>query len=275
MKTINGLSELAPRYDGFLLDLWGVVHDGSHLYPGVHDVLVKLHDAGKKIIFVSNAPRRSKKVEAVLTQLGVEPSLYIEAISSGELGYRWLAEGKAPWGKRYYYIGPSKDADIAEGLDLIHADDIKIADFLMNVGFGSEAQSSDDWMPLLRAARAQGLPMLCLNPDLEVVKQTGERFECAGVLAQHYERLGGAVTWFGKPYPEVYEYCFGKLKVDKSKILAIGDSLETDIPGAQKAGIDSMLVTGGILKKHTADAVANMCSELRLSPNYVTHHLTW
>ncbi len=94
-----------------------------------------------------------------------------------------------------------------DGLDYIRVHDLKDADFLLNVGFGSEEESAENWMPLLRAAKALGLPMLCLNPDMEVVKITGERYACAGVLAADYERMGGAVKYFGKPFPEVYEHC--------------------------------------------------------------------
>src|SRR5262249_46627705 len=160
----------------------------------------------KKVIFLSNAPRRSHKVVTVLEKLGVESSLYLEAISSGEMGYRWLKDNTA-WGKHYLYLGPGKDADVLDGLDYKRTDDLKRADFLLNVGFGSEEQSGDDWMPLLRGAKSAGLPMLCLNPDLVVVKQSGERYACAGELAGLYEQIGGKVIWFGKPYPEVYDYC--------------------------------------------------------------------
>lgn len=273
MKHIALLSSIIDGYDALILDLWGVVHDGTHLYPGILEVLHQLETAKKKVLMLSNAPRRSHKVVKVLETLGVGASLYQEAMSSGEMGYRWLAE-KTRWGKRYYYIGPAKDADIVDGLDYQRADDIKQADFLLNVGFGSEEQNTDDWMPLLRGAKGQGLPMLCLNPDLEVVKQSGERFACAGELAARYEQMGGAVQWFGKPYPEVYDYALAVLAVPKNRVLAIGDSLHTDIKGAVGAGIDCVLVTGGILKPH-AGRIEELCREQGLTPNYITSELVW
>src|SRR5579884_941660 len=113
LQPLGGIAAIADRYDGWLLDLWGVIHDGSHLYPGAHDTVARLRQAGKKIIFVSNAPRRSFKAAKVLAQLGIEPELYDHVITSGEMGWQWLAAGKAPWGKRYYYIGPAKDTDVA------------------------------------------------------------------------------------------------------------------------------------------------------------------
>jgi HAD superfamily hydrolase (TIGR01459 family) len=263
------LISILEKYDLFLLDLWGVVHDGSHLYPGVEKTVRWLHENDKKIIFISNAPRRSRRVKVVLKSFGIEDTMYDDAVSSGEVGYQWLKDGKAPWGKKYYYLGPAKDSDVLEGLDFVRVDDIKLADFLLNVGYGSEEQSDFDFGPLLRGAKGQELPMLCLNPDLEVVKITGERFPCAGILGKEYARLGGDVTWFGKPYPEIYDFCTEGWEIPKSKILAVGDSLETDIPGAKAFGIDSMLITGGILKKNSEPEVARMCKELGLEPNYV------
>lgn len=275
-QPIERLSQITDRYDAIIMDLWGVVHDGSHLYPGVAEALAALKDRGIKIIMLSNAPRRAHKVEKALDELGIAREMYHGVISSGEAGFNRLKLAPEEMGRRYYYIGPSKDLDVLDGLDYKRVGDIKEADFVVNVGFGSEEQTTEDFMPLLRAARALKLPMVCLNPDLEVVKQTGERFPCAGVIAHAYQNIGGAVMWFGKPYAEVYEQCMEKFgTADKSRVLAIGDSLETDIPGAQSFGIDSVLVTGGILKKNTKQQIQDMCYELSLKPTYIMPALRW
>lgn len=273
MTPLVSISGIVDKYDLFLLDLWGVVHDGSHLYPGVKNVLEMLKEKKKSVIFISNAPRRSYKVKAVLSTLGVTEDLYLDAVSSGEVGYNWLADGNAQWGRKYFYIGPGKDADVLDGLDFDRVDDVKQADFLLNVGFGSEEQTTDDYTMLLRAGRSIGLPMLCLNPDLEVVKITGEHFPCAGVLGRQYEAMDGSVTWFGKPYKEVYDFCLEKMDVPKGRILAVGDSLETDIPGGQAYGVDTMLVTGGILKKKTPQEIEAECRKLGLQPTYIADGL--
>ena len=91
--------------------------------------------------------------------------------------------------------------------------------------------------------------MICANPDLEVIR--GKKREiCAGSLAQRYEELGGKVKYFGKPYKEIYEKSLKLLKIKKNnKILALGDSLRTDIAGANNFGIDSLLITSGIHQK--------------------------
>lgn len=258
------------------MDLWGVVHDGSHLYPGVHDALTHIKKAGKKIIMLSNAPRRAHVVAKRLNELGVENALYDGVMSSGEASYEWLAKGGSGWGNRYYFIGPAKDADILHGLDYQCDHDLKRADFLFNVGFGSEEQAENDFLPLLDAASKKDLPMLCANPDLEVVKQTGQRFPCAGLIAQQYEMLGGKVVSFGKPYHHVYDRCMQMLgHHSKSKLLAIGDSIGTDILGAKNFGIDSLLVTGGILKNKSDDEIKALCKERSANPSYIAPALIW
>ncbi len=275
MKDISGVGEVAGRYDAFILDLWGVIHDGTQLYPGVHDTMVKLREGGKKIIMLSNAPRRAAKVERVLNNLGIGPELYDSVLSSGEAGWQWLKDEDAPLGTKYYYIGPDKDADVMDGLDYTRVRELQQAQFLLNVGFGSDEPIADEHAPQLQEALSLGIPMLCLNPDLEVVKISGERFACAGVMAHQYANMGGMVAWFGKPFRSVYEECLFRLGLEKAKILAVGDSLETDIPGAVKFGIDSVLIAGGILKDHTPEQLHELCRTVGLDPTYLSPRFIW
>ncbi len=270
MESLSSISSIIPHYNAFFLDLWGVVHDGSHLYPNVRDTIVEIKKSGKKIVFLSNAPRRADRVASVLTNLGIEPELYDHIVSSGEVGYHWLESGISPWGNRYYMIAAEKDAGLLGNLDFTQVYNLKDADFILNLGFGTEEQTLDDYSGVLEEAVKISLPMLCLNPDLEVIKISGERFPCAGAIAQEYEELGGKVEWFGKPYAMVYEYAHKLIgNVDKKEILAVGDSLETDVPGAKHFEIDCALVTGGILKGHDIPKIKEMCLELGLRPNYL------
>lgn len=276
MKPINSLTNIYDKYDVILLDLWGVVHDGLELYPGVQDTLIQLKKAGKKVIMLSNAPRRSEKVKARLKELGIDKTLYDEVVTSGEVGVRWLAEGKAKWGKNYYYLGDEKDADVINGMDYQRASSPENADFLLNVGFGANNTQLSESLPVLKDCKKNNLPMLCLNPDLEVVKMNGDRHPCAGALAREYEKMGGAVEWFGKPYSNVYERCVELLgSVSKDRMLMVGDSLETDIPGAKKFGIDSILITGGLLKNETLQKITALCAEKNLDPTYVIPGFQW
>lgn len=270
MKILPSISSIIPNYDAFLLDLWGVVHDGTQLYDGVRETLVALKKADKQVVFISNAPRRAARVASVLTELGIEPALYDYIVSSGEVGFHWLESGKSPWGNHYYLIAAEKDKGLLDNLNFEQVDELKNADFILNLGFGTEEQTSEDYAPTLQAAAKLNIPMLCLNPDLEVIKISGGRFPCAGALAKDYIALGGKVKSFGKPYPEVYEYAHKLLGgIDKKQILAVGDSLETDIPGAKQFGVDCVLVTSGILKGHEIAEIKEMCGSLDLHPTYL------
>ena len=264
--------EIAKDYDAFLLDLWGVIHDGSAMYAGVARVLGELNAQGKQIIFLSNAPRRAVKVKRVLDGFGIKEGTYLDVVTSGEAGHLWLArEGDRK--QKYFFMGSVRDIDVMDGLDYARADSLDEADFIVNVGFATEKNElplTQEAIKTLPSARSRGLPMLCLNPDMEVVKITGERFACAGVIAKAYADIGGKVHWFGKPHEAVYAHCFSLLPgVPKHKILAVGDSLETDITGAKSAGLDSLLITGGILRHCEAGQIANMCDIQGLTPKFI------
>lgn len=274
MQHLTHLIDIVNKYDAILLDLWGVIHDGTQLYPESEACLRALHEQEKQVLFISNAPRRAAKAEQVLLQLGLSKELYSGVVTSGEVAYQVLEEGQLDLPETYFFIGPDRDADVFDGLPYRRVEDIAQAGFLLNVGFGSEGESSDDWKPILQSAREHGLSMLCLNPDMEVVKMTGERFACAGVIAQAYRKLGGEVLWFGKPYPEIYERCLMKLEgVDKRRVLAVGDSLHTDVLGANQADIESVLVTSGImhakLKDKTPEELKAYFMEEDIRPDYI------
>ncbi len=280
MQFVSHLSSIAPDFDALLLDLWGCVHDGTNLYPDALYCIEQAYKAGKRIIFLSNAPRRATKAQAVLDQLGVSSSLYTTIVTSGEVGFQALKTGALNFGTAYYFVGAPHDASVLHGLDCVRVDNIAQAEFILNCGFGTEGQSSEDISGLLADAAARSLPMLCLNPDLEVVKITGERFLCAGVIARDYIMLGGKVQYFGKPYPQVYDYSMHLLApTPRTRILAIGDSLHTDVLGANNAHIASTLVTGGILKqtfhgKSEAEIEAFLLSQ-DTHPTYVIPALRW
>lgn len=250
MQFISSLSAIADSFDAVLLDLWGCVHDGTHLYPDALDAIAQLHGHGKAIIFLSNAPRRAVKAQVTLDAFGLERRLYSAVLTSGEAGFHALEQGLISVGPNYFFVGPERDADVLDGLDYRPVRTPSEADFLLNVGFGTEAQTSDEWDEPLSEAARRGLPMLCLNPDMEVVKITGERYPCAGVLAKAYEALGGQVTYYGKPYPEVYRVALKLLgNIDPARVIGVGDGLHTDVQGANGMGIPSVLVAGGILRQ--------------------------
>lgn len=247
---ISGVRTLASRYDGLILDLWGVIHDGVAPIPGAVDCLRFLIDAGKRIALLSNAPRRADDVIRRVTQIGVPQGTYHHVMSSGEEAWQHLRRRDDPFyatlGRRCLHICSDRDLEIREGLDLEFLDSADEAQFILNTGPAGWDDTIEDYAPLLRACLARRLPMVCANPDL-VVMHGVKLALCAGALAQWYEQQGGFVRWHGKPYRSVYDTCLSLLGiVDRSRILAVGDSLRTDIPGAAAAGIDSLFVTGGI-----------------------------
>lgn len=267
MQFCTSFSSIAKNYNAFLLDLWGCVHDGSALYPGVLETLESLAAQNKNVVFLSNAPRRAVKAQVVLDALGIDRRLYHGILTSGEAGFLALQEGEISYGERYFFIGPVRDVGVLNGLPYQLTKSIEEANFLLNVGYGSESGEDDDYSSVLLTAAGRKLPMLCLNPDFEVVKISGERFACAGVIARDYENFGGHVDYYGKPYPHVYDRALAMLGAPKEQVLAVGDALHTDIQGARDAGVKSALVTGGILK-HTPN-LENYLKSQPIQADYV------
>jgi HAD superfamily hydrolase (TIGR01459 family) len=247
---MSGFGALAARYDGFIVDLWGVVHNGVRPYPGVLDCLGRLRAAGKPVVFLSNAPRRAASVGVGLAAMGIGAEFYSGIMSSGEAVHVALRDrlGEfAALGRRFYHLGPERDRDIYAGLELEQVDSPAAAAFLLNTGPDDllGAQDPELYAPVLAASLAAGLPMVCANPDLEVVRD-GVRIICAGLLAEQYGQAGGRVILRGKPDPAIYAPTLALLGTPRARTLAVGDSLRTDIAGARAAGIDACWVLSGI-----------------------------
>jgi len=250
VRILGGIGEVAPDYDGLVLDLWGVVHDGSKPYPGVIDALTRLRAMAKRIVLLSNAPRRAAPIGERLTEIGVPARLYDAIHSSGEEVWQHLKHRDDPFyaalGRRCYLIGPTRDEGMLEGADLERVGDVAAAEFILNTGPWGWDETTEGYEDVLQAARKRDLPMVCANADLVVVHR-GRRVICAGALAERYAALGGRVRWHGKPFPSVYDTCLGLLGIaDRRRVLAVGDSLRTDIAGARGAGLDAVWVVGGI-----------------------------
>jgi HAD superfamily hydrolase (TIGR01459 family) len=255
-RSIRGLGELAPAYDGIILDLWGVVHDGTRPLPGALDTMERLIAAGKRVVLLSNAPRRAEDVARRIAAIGVAPAYYHAILSSGEEAWQHLARRDEPFyaalGRRCLHIGSDRDLEMRLGLGLDFVADAAEADFILNTGPAGWDDTVADYEAVLQASRARTVPMVCANPDLVVIN-AGRRALCAGALALRYEELGGRVRWHGKPHRPIYESCRALLGSAQARILAVGDSLRTDIAGAAGAGLDSVLVTGGIHAQEFGD----------------------
>ena len=246
----DGISAFVDNYDAVIIDLWGVIHDGVNLYPGVVDCLRRLADQGKPFAMLSNAPRRAAFIARGMEQMGLPAALYPHIMSSGEATWRGLKDRREAWfdgvGDHCFHIGPERDANLFDETSLVRVGSIADADFILNTGPWEDGETVADYEHHLVAGALSRLKMICANPDLEVIRG-GRRIICAGALAQRYEELGGDVLYYGKPYPPIYDSCLHLIgDPDPARVLAIGDSLRTDIAGAAGMGMDSILVLGGI-----------------------------
>lgn len=250
VPVIDGLSSVADQYDAFIIDLWGVVHDGTALHDGIEDVLAALKAAGKPTCLLTNAQRRVSSVQDKLDEMGLDRALYPHLFSSGELTFERLRDrptaAYARLGDRCFYIGGDRDRSVHDGLPITLVQDPADATFALLAGPVDLFDSLDQTKPLLDAALAANLPAVCANPD-RVVWVGDQLATCAGSFAHYMEARGSTVLWHGKPYRDVYERCLTLLGDPiPSRVLGIGDALATDIAGARGIGADALLVGSGI-----------------------------
>jgi HAD superfamily hydrolase (TIGR01459 family) len=247
-RLLPGIGAVAERFAGFLLDQWGVLHDGERPLPGAREAVDALLARGARIVLLSNSGRRAATNRARLAALGFAPERLAGVVTSGEAAWRFLKERPGPpWselGRRCLLLTIGGDLGPVEGLDLELVKTPEEADFLLVSGL--DGKPAEAWRPLAEAARARDLPMICSNPDKFAPSPTGF-VESPGLLAALYEALGGRVIRVGKPYPPIYAICLEALSgVPRQRILAVGDSLEHDVAGAHARGLATCLVTSGI-----------------------------
>jgi HAD superfamily hydrolase (TIGR01459 family) len=250
VRAIKGLSEVADAYDGFILDLWGLVHDGATAYPPSAETFRQLQAAGKKTLLLSNAPRRAYALIDTMSKMGLPRDLYGEVLSSGEATRDALINRTdaffAALGRKVYHLGPERDRSVFDDTGLEIVADVAGAEFIVNTGPDGLDDVVEDYADVLVAAAEKKLPMVCANPDFVVIR--GEQIVvCAGAIAKRYEGLGGRVAYRGKPDPAIYELAIKQIGIgDRKRIAVVGDALETDIKGANGAGLPSIWCTGGI-----------------------------
>lgn len=286
IPLISGLSALADSYDALLCDVWGVLHNGQESYPGVVDALSRFRAQGGTVLLLSNAPRPSTQLPALLTNLGVSDVAYDGILTSGDATKTFIS--KHEFGTRCYSIGPGRDNNLFDdtGLELVSAED---AEFIVVTGpFNDDEEGPEDYRAPFTPLVARGLPLVCANPDI-VVERGARHIYCAGALAALYEELGGKVVYFGKPYGPIYDVARTRLAEIKgkpiadSRILAVGDGIATDIKGAADAGLDALFITGGIAAAHVGDhalapdakQVTKYCAAAGLTPIGAAARLIW
>ena len=239
--------EIAAGYDILLCDIWGVVHNGREAFADACAVLAKWRSSRGPVVLISNSPRPSPGVVEQMDELGVPREAWSRVVTSGDVTRVLLSErGPGP----VYVLGPKRDDPLYAGLDLGFAA-LNEAAFISCTGLvEDETQTPEDYRPMLAAAAKRDLEMICANPD--IVVQRGDRLiYCGGALAQLYAALGGRTVMAGKPHAPIYERCLDVAAevgrpIERSRVLAIGDGVATDIAGANAQGLDVLFIGGGI-----------------------------
>jgi len=245
---ITEFSTIASGYDVVLSDVWGVIHNGITSYPHACDALMRFRTGGRVVVLITNAPRPSESVARQLDRLDVPRESYDAIVSSGDVTRSVI---KKRDGQSLFHLGPERDRSIFSGLD-VHFAPPETADYVVCSGLrDDESETPDDYRPLLESLLARKLFMVCGNPFV-VVERGSTLVYCAGAIADLYASMGGEVLYAGKPYPPIYEMALKKAetaarhKIASGRVLAVGDSVRTDLKGAGAMGLDFLFVTSGI-----------------------------
>ena len=248
LRFAERLSELVGGVEVILSDIWGVVHNGLESFPDACQALHTFRERGGTVILITNAPRPADSVQRQLRKLGVADEIYDAIVSSGDLTRHFV--GDHP-GKKMFWLGPERDSSIYRGLDAVIAP-LEQADYIVCTGlFDDETESAEDYRAMMLQARERKLPLVCANPDI-VVERGDRLIYCAGAIAELYRELGGEVIFYGKPHRPIYERAMALAAERRGspapldRVLAIGDSVRTDLTGAHGFGIDCLFVTRGI-----------------------------
>lgn len=286
-RLVSGLAELAFAFRGFLLDQWGVLHDGERALEGAPETLARLLALARPIVLLSNTGRRAATNRARLAAMGLGPERMADIVTSGEAAWRFLKERPGPpWstlGRRCLLLTIDGDLGPVDGLDLQLVDTVEQAEFVFVSAL--DGRPAEAFRPIAEAARARDLPMVCSNPDRHAPTPTGLQ-DTPGALAAIYEAMGGRVIYVGKPHAPIYTVCLRAFHaLDRAAILAVGDSLEHDIAGAHAQGLATCLVAAGI---HAAElpvtgSDAQLCEAVAAlaagkgtpAPDFILRRFVW
>src|ERR1700761_5210802 len=248
LRFAENLRDLVGEVDVLLSDIWGVVHNGLESFPEACEALRTFRKRGGTVILITNAPRPADSVQRQLHKLGVADDVYDAIVSSGDLTRHYVADHA---GRKVFWLGPERDNSIHRGLNPVLSP-LEQADYIVCTGlFDDETETPEDYRAMMTAARARRLTLVCANPDI-VVERGDRLIYCAGAIAELYRELGGEAIFYGKPHRPIYERAIelaaGRLgeKPNLGRVLAIGDSVRTDLAGAHGFGIDCLFVTRGI-----------------------------
>ncbi len=269
MKKIDHLKDIIKNYDLFIIDLWGVVHNGVRPFQGAIEVIKELNNNNKKYYFLSNAPRPISDVkEFLIKKMKIEEKFLKNIMTSGEAAI--ISIKNFDHGKFFFHLGPERDKKIYNGLDKFKTD-LKKCDYILCTGlYDNKMNDLDFYKQLLKNSLAK--KMICTNPDLKVDRGELQEY-CAGTVAKIFEDMGGDVIYFGKPYKEIYELIMS----NENKSLIIGDNLKTDIKGANLIKQDSLFISDGIHKNEIQnyESINTLFEKYNVKVDYIQKQLSW
>ena len=285
VPLLDRFAALARGYDVLFCDVWGVIHNGIAAFPDACDALTRFRQSGGTAILLTNAPRPGGAVQRILDRLSVPHESYDAIVSSGDVT-RGVVESRL--NDSLHHIGPQRDLPIFTGLDVKFAP-LDAADYVVCTGlFDDTTETPESYRDTLDRMRARGLFMVCANPDV-VVERGDTLVYCAGALADAYAALGGEVLYCGKPHAPIYETALGKAAALRGgtppplpRVLAIGDSVRTDLAGAAAFGLDCVFVTSGLHAEHYGSREAPDVASLNamfdsagVAPKAIMRGLAW
>ena len=269
MKKLDHLKNIFNNYDHFIIDLWGVVHNGVKPYEGAMKTIEELYNKKKNYIFLSNAPRPVNDVRKFLIEkMLIDKKFLNNILTSGEAAINSIKNFN--YGKFFFHLGPDRDSKIFEGLEN-HKTNLEKCDYILCTGlYDSEMNKLNYYKKLLENSTAK--KMICTNPDLIVDRGNTQEY-CAGSIAKIFEKIGGEVVYFGKPHKQIYN----SILKEKDKALIIGDNLRTDIKGANLIKQDSLFIIDGVHKKEITelDNLSNILRKYNVETNFIQEKLNW
>ena len=265
----EGLKKIIKNYDIFYIDLWGVVHNGIILHKNSIKVLDEITKAKKEYVLLTNAPRPNKTVKKFLEKMGMQEKIREKVYSSGEAALNYLKKNHLD--EKFYHIGPPRDFDLFIEFKNNKRKDINESSYLLCTGlFEGKGEDLNYYKKLFKGHVNK--KMICTNPDL-IVDRGNKRELCAGSVASVFEKIGGEVMYFGKPFPEVYNQSINN---KEKRVLSIGDNLNTDIKGANLLNYDSLIISNGIhkdeIKKYGIEIVSKKYEAI---VNFIQSELKW
>ena len=265
----EGLNSIVDNYQLFYVDLWGVVHNGVSLHTEAIKALNEITKKGKDFILLTNAPRPNFAVKSFLEKLGMEKEIRDHVFTSGEAALLYLRRNLS--NKLFFHVGPPRDFDLFKDFEKMKSKNIEKCEYILCTGLFDDHNEDLKYYKDLFEKNIEK-KMICTNPDL-IVDRGNTREFCAGSVAMVFEKMGGEVVYFGKPYPEVYNQSTNN---KNKKILSIGDNLNTDIKGANLLNYDSLLITNGIHKNEIKEkGIDNVSKSYEVICNYIQSELKW